>query len=275
MNTPSDSEGIIERLDRPDSPEELASRNLSGPDANLVHGPPTGSGIPGDASGPDIWSNDSGPLQAPRETSYATASQVAPGTLGQPGIDGQGAEGGMGAANRTHTTDSGYVGAGGGLGGANTTSNTHVPASGTAGTGGDTNTGNRPTPEDIAQPRDLQPASQAAASADATMPASIGSGSAGTAIGTDTMGQSRPAGPQAGGVNATGAASGAQSAAGTASAIDAANTPQGSQSGSAQRLAETTPGEVDQRNVPDGTGPTNAEAGDVGLGSASGQPTRQ
>lgn len=273
MNTPSDSEGIIERLTRPDSPEELASRNVSGPDGNLVQGPPIGTGVPGDASGPDIWGNSSGPLQPPRDTAE---NRVAPGTMGVPGINGQGAEGGMG----TGSQDIGYVSSGGGLGGGNATGagvTTTTPATGsegnmsnTGGTTGVTGAGNRPDATDVAQPRDLQPASQAATSTDATMPASIGSGSAGTAIGTDTMGQSRPAGPQAGGVSATGAASGPQSAAGQASATNAPDAADMTQGNAAAGQDETSPGEVVERNVPGGTGPTNAEAGDVGLGSAPG-----
>lgn len=271
-------DGIIERLDRPDSPEELAYRNVSGPDDNLVKGPPIGSGQPGDAGGPDIWSNDSGPLQAPRnqdDGSESARNRAAPGTMGIPGIDGQGGEG-LGAPG-TPQGDQGYVSSGGGLGGGSTVGagvNTSTPTTGsqgnmsntggTRGVSGTASAGNRPTPEDVAQPSDLQPRSQANASSDATMPASMGTGTAGTSIGTTNMGQSRPAGPQLGSAtaNRTGEV-------GTASAISSGS---GIGSGTQAGAEETGPGEINQFNVPGGTGPTNAEMGDVGIPSAQPHP---
>lgn len=121
-----------------------------------------------------------------------------------------------------------------------------------------------PTPEDVAQPRDLQPEAQANASTDPSMPASMGAATAGAALGPTTMGQSRPPGPQPGSAtaNRTGEV-------GTPSAIsrgNSANTHARPSSGA------TTAEELDQRNVPGGSGPTNAEAGDVGLPSVSGAP---
>lgn len=141
-------DGIIERLNTPSGPEEETYRNMSAPDDNLVQGPPIGTGQPGDASGPDIWGNDSGPLQAPRDQSESAQHRAAPGTMGIPGINNQGSEGNP---TSPHGQDYGYMDSGGGLGGADATApgNTTAPALGRSGVVNDADAANGATTSDL------------------------------------------------------------------------------------------------------------------------------